>query len=171
MNKAVAMNSYVAQVLEETMRKNEGQPEFLQAVDEVFESIAPVVERNRQYQQYAVLERIVEPERVMMFRVPWQDDQGKMRINRGYRVQFNSAIGPLQGRLALPPVGQHLHHQIPRLRADLQELAHHPPHGRRQRWLRLRSEGEERCGSYALLPVLHDRTVAHDRPTDRRTRG
>lgn len=97
------MNKYVAQVLEETRQKNAGQPEFLQAVTEVFESIEPVIERHRKYQEQAILERIVEPERVILFRVPWQDDQGKMRVNRGMRVQFNSAIGPYKGGLRFHP--------------------------------------------------------------------
>jgi glutamate dehydrogenase (NADP+) len=97
------MNKYVAQVLEETRQKNAGQPEFLQAVTEVFESIEPVIERHRKYQEQAILERIVEPERVILFRVPWLDDQGKMRVNRGMRVQFNSAIGPYKGGLRFHP--------------------------------------------------------------------
>jgi glutamate dehydrogenase (NADP+) len=97
------MNSYVARVMEETQRKNEGQKEFLQAVTEVFESVAPVVERHRKYQDGAILERIVEPERQIMFRVPWFDDQGKMRINRGMRVQYNSALGPYKGGLRFHP--------------------------------------------------------------------
>lgn len=97
------MNSYVAHVMEETQRKNEGQIEFLQAVTEVFESVAPVVARHRKYQDSAILERIVEPERVVMFRVPWFDDQGKMRVNRGLRVQYNSALGPYKGGLRFHP--------------------------------------------------------------------
>lgn len=102
-NTGVTTNKYVAQVLDTTMRKNEGQQEFLQAVEEVFESISPVIERHRRYQDNAILERIVEPERVMMFRVPWQDDQGKMQVNRGFRVQFSSAIGPYKGGLRFHP--------------------------------------------------------------------
>ena len=97
------MNSYVLQVLEETRRKNEGQPEFLQAVKEVFESIAPVVDRHKKYQNNAILERIVEPERALIFRIPWLDDQGKMRVNRGFRIQFNSALGPYKGGLRFHP--------------------------------------------------------------------
>jgi glutamate dehydrogenase (NADP+) len=93
------MNRYVARVMDETRRKNEGQNEFLQAVAEVFDSVAPVVERHRKYQDNAILERIVEPERVLMFRVPWFDDQGRMLVNRGFRVQYNSALGPYKGGL------------------------------------------------------------------------
>jgi glutamate dehydrogenase (NADP+) len=96
-------STYVANALEVTRRKNEGQSEFLQAVEEVFESIAPVIERNPKYMNNAILERIVEPDRQLMFRVPWQDDQGKMQVNRGFRIQFNNAIGPYKGGLRLHP--------------------------------------------------------------------
>jgi glutamate dehydrogenase (NADP+) len=96
-------STYVANALEVTRRKNEGQAEFLQAVEEVFESIAPVIERNPKYMNNAILERIVEPERQLMFRVPWQDDQGKMQVNRGFRIQFNSALGPYKGGIRLHP--------------------------------------------------------------------
>ncbi|HEY3378622.1 MAG TPA: NADP-specific glutamate dehydrogenase [Armatimonadota bacterium] len=96
-------SGYVAEVFESTERKNEGQREFLQAVAEVFDTIAPVVDRHQKYQSQAILERIVEPERVLMFRVPWQDDEGTMQVNRGYRVEFNSAIGPYKGGLRFHP--------------------------------------------------------------------
>jgi glutamate dehydrogenase (NADP+) len=97
------MNKYVAAVLEQTKRKNTEQVEFLQAVTEVFESIAPVVERHKKYQDHAILERIVEPERAIVFRVPWQDDKGRFQVNRGFRVQFNSALGPYKGGLRFHP--------------------------------------------------------------------
>jgi glutamate dehydrogenase (NADP+) len=97
------MNAYVAAVLEQTRRKNPEQVEFLQAVTEVLESIVPVIERDARYREMGVLERVVEPERVVMFRVPWQDDAGRTQINRGYRVQFSSAIGPYKGGLRFHP--------------------------------------------------------------------
>ncbi|HNQ88125.1 MAG TPA: NADP-specific glutamate dehydrogenase [Verrucomicrobiota bacterium] len=83
--------------------RNPGEPEFLQAVTEVLESIEPVIERHKQYRDAIILERIVEPERVIMFRVPWQDDRGQYHVNRGYRIQMNSAIGPYKGGLRLHP--------------------------------------------------------------------
>jgi glutamate dehydrogenase (NADP+) len=89
--------------LEQTKRKNTEQVEFLQAVTEVFESINPVIERHKKYQDNAILERIVEPERAIMFRVPWQDDKGRFQVNRGFRVQFNSALGPYKGGLRFHP--------------------------------------------------------------------
>jgi glutamate dehydrogenase (NADP+) len=97
------MNKYVSEVLEATKRKNAGQPEFIQAVTEVFETLSPVVERHKKYQEAAILERVVEPERVIIFRVPWQDDKGRFQVNRGFRVQFSSAIGPYKGGIRLHP--------------------------------------------------------------------
>jgi len=83
--------------------KNSHEPEFLQAVEEVAEAIIPFIEEHPKYKQYNILERMVEPERVIMFRVPWLDDQGNMQVNRGYRVEFNSAIGPYKGGLRFHP--------------------------------------------------------------------
>ena len=95
--------SYVDSVLEKVVRDNPDQPEFIQAVTEVLHSIRPVIEANPQYEKAALLERLVEPERVVMFRVPWVDDAGNVQVNRGYRVQFNSAIGPYKGGLRFHP--------------------------------------------------------------------
>ena len=95
--------SYVQDVLENLKKKNPDQPEFIQAVTEVLTSLEPVLEKNPKYQDAALLERIVEPERQLMFRVPWVDDNGKIQVNRGFRVQFNSAIGPYKGGLRLHP--------------------------------------------------------------------
>ena len=97
------MNKYIASVLADVKAKNADQPEFLQAVEEVLTTLAPVIEANPAYQANAILERIVEPERTIIFRVPWIDDKGIVRVNRGYRVQFNSAIGPYQGGLRFDP--------------------------------------------------------------------
>jgi glutamate dehydrogenase (NADP+) len=94
---------YTERVIEEVKAKNAEQPEFIQAVTEVLQSLEPVIEAHPEYEQAALLERIVEPERVVMFRVPWVDDSGKVQVNRGYRVQFNSAIGPYKGGLRLHP--------------------------------------------------------------------
>lgn len=96
-------NAYVQRVWEEVQKKNADQPEFLQAVQEVLGTIEPVVEKMPELEKNAILERIVEPERVIMFRVPWTDDQGKPHINRGFRVQFNSAIGPYKGGIRFHP--------------------------------------------------------------------
>ena len=94
---------YVERVLEELKRKNPNEPEFHQAATEILNGLRPVVERHPEYEKAALLERFVEPERVIMFRVPWVDDSGKVHVNKGYRVQFNSAIGPYKGGLRFHP--------------------------------------------------------------------
>jgi len=96
--------SYVNEILERVAAQNPGQPEFLQAVTEVLESLRVVIEKNEDYyQKNAFLERLVTPERIVMFRVPWVDDKGQVQVNNGYRVQFNSAIGPYKGGLRFHP--------------------------------------------------------------------
>ena len=96
--------SYVDEVLEVVQKKNSDQPEFLQAVTEVLESLRPVIDANEElYRKNAILERITEPDRQFIFRVPWVDDQGQVQVNRGFRVQFNNAIGPYKGGLRLHP--------------------------------------------------------------------
>jgi glutamate dehydrogenase (NADP+) len=95
--------SYIKEVLQTVEKRNPGEPEFLQAVREVLETLEPVVKRHKKYQDARILERIVEPERQIIFRVPWQDDQGKVQVNRGFRIEFNSAIGPYKGGLRFHP--------------------------------------------------------------------
>lgn len=94
---------YVDQVFETIKKRNAGEPEFLQAVTEVFRSILPALDRHPEYIETRILDRLVEPERVVMFRVPWQDDQGRYQVNRGFRIQFSSAIGPYKGGLRFHP--------------------------------------------------------------------
>ncbi len=96
-------NEYLKSVLATVEKRDAGQPEFIQAVTEVLESFEPVVEARPELEKLGVIERIVEPERFVQFRVPWVDDNGKVHVNRGYRVQFNSAIGPYKGGLRLHP--------------------------------------------------------------------
>ncbi len=95
--------SYVQEQLELLKKKNPSEPEFIQAATEVLESIEPVLDADPKYQAAGILERITEPERQLMFRVPWVDDNGKVQVNRGFRVQFNSAIGPYKGGIRLHP--------------------------------------------------------------------
>ena len=97
------MSDYINQVYDEVVKKNRTQPEFHQAVKEVLESLRPVLEKSKIFQEHTVLERLVEPERQIIFRVPWVDDNGKIQVNRGFRVQFNSAIGPYKGGLRFHP--------------------------------------------------------------------
>jgi glutamate dehydrogenase (NADP+) len=96
-------NPYLTKVFNKVQQRDPNESEFLQAVEEVLESIEPAVERNPDFEKNGIIERMVEPERVISFRVSWVDDQGKVRVNRGYRVQFNSAIGPYKGGLRLHP--------------------------------------------------------------------
>ena len=96
-------NEYLKRVYEGLEKRNANEPEFLQAVREVLESIQPVVEKHPEYEKAGLIERLVEPERIITFRVPWGDEQGKFQVNRGYRVQFNSAIGPYKGGLRFHP--------------------------------------------------------------------
>ncbi len=96
-------NAHLAEVYEKTVNRNPNEPEYLQAVKEVFESLDPVADKRPDFVEAGVFERIVEPERFIMFRVSWVDDNGKVQVNRGYRVQFNSAIGPYKGGIRLHP--------------------------------------------------------------------
>ena len=95
--------SYTQRVLDQVKERFADQPEFVQAADEVLQSIAPAADANPAYEEAALLERLVEPERIVIFRVPWVDDAGKVQVNRGYRVEFNSALGPYKGGLRFNP--------------------------------------------------------------------
>jgi glutamate dehydrogenase (NADP+) len=99
----MSSKGYVERVLETVRKRNHGETEFLQAVEEVLNSLGVVLEKHKKYEDAAILERIVEPERQIMFKVPWQDDQGKNHVNRGFRFEFNSALGPYKGGLRLHP--------------------------------------------------------------------
>ena len=96
-------NAYLNRVLETVKARNPGEPEFLQAVTEVLESLECIVEKHPEYEANGIVERFVEPERMITFRVPWVDDNGKVQVNRGFRVQYNSAIGPYKGGLRFHP--------------------------------------------------------------------
>ncbi|MCL2882001.1 MAG: NADP-specific glutamate dehydrogenase [Coriobacteriia bacterium] len=95
--------SYVDSVIEQVEAKNANEPEFIQAATEVLTSLKPVIDADSSYQEASLLERLVEPERIVMFRVPWVDDQGKVQVNRGFRVEFNSCLGPYKGGLRFHP--------------------------------------------------------------------
>ena len=97
------MQDYVARLMDDVKAKNPAEPEFHQAVEEVAESLTLVLERHPEYRSARILERIIEPERVLMFRVPWMDDQGDVQVDRGFRIEMNSAIGPYKGGLRFHP--------------------------------------------------------------------
>ena len=96
-------NEYLNELMARVEKRNPNEPEFHQTVKEVLESIEPVIEAHPEYIKLGVLERIVEPERIIKFRVPWVDDNGCVQVNRGFRIQFNSAIGPYKGGLRFHP--------------------------------------------------------------------
>src|SRR6056297_3717394 len=95
--------SYIDEVIKKTKEKNPFEKEFIQAVEEVLISLSPVIEEHPEYAEANILERLVEPERQIMFRVPWVDDDGNLQVNRGFRIQFNGAIGPYKGGLRFHP--------------------------------------------------------------------
>lgn len=99
----MAENIYIKNVYEQVTKRNAGEPEFLQAVKEVFDCLAPILDKHPEYAEAKILERIVEPERQIIFRVPWQDDKGNFQVNRGIRIEFNSALGPYKGGLRFHP--------------------------------------------------------------------
>jgi len=96
-------NPYLQGVMENVVKRNPNEPEFHQAVAEVLESLEPIVEKKPEYAEAGIIDMIVEPERIIKFRVPWVDDAGKVQVNRGYRIQFNSAIGPIRAVCASTP--------------------------------------------------------------------
>src|SRR3970282_1716031 len=97
------MSEYVNSLIALVKAKNPGEPEFHQAVEEIVESLDLVLERHPEYRSSRILERMVEPERIIIFRVPWMDDQGDVHVNRGFRIEMNSAIGPYKGGLRFHP--------------------------------------------------------------------
>ncbi len=99
----ITAKNYVNEVFETVKKRNPNEREFHQVVKEIFDSLVPLFARHPEYMEQSILERVVEPERLITFRVPWVDDQGKVQINRGFRVQYNSAIGPYKGGLRFHP--------------------------------------------------------------------
>ena len=139
-------HQYVEDFMAQLILRNPNEPEFHQAVREVAESLAPHIVASPVLQKMKVLERIAEPERVIIFRVPWLNDKGEIEINRGYRVQMNSAIGPYKGGIRFHPSVNLVDPEVPRLRTDLQEQPHDAADGRRQ-------------GRFGLQPQGHARTT------------
>ena len=97
------MHEYIEKVIADVKRENASEPEFIQTVEEVLRSLEPVIRQHPEYVKANILGRLVEPERMISFRVCWTDDNGDVQVNRGYRVQFNSAIGPYKGGLRFHP--------------------------------------------------------------------
>ena len=157
-------------VYADVVGRNPGEGEFHQAVSDVLTSIGPALTKHPELAERKIIERLCEPERQIIFRVPWVGRPGRVQINRGFRVEFNSRARPVQGRSAFPPVGLSRHRQVPWLRTDLQERADRHADRRRQGRRGLRPEGSLGRRGDALLPVLHDRAVPPHRRIHRRAR-
>ena len=97
------MADYITEFMDKVKAKNPAQPKFIQAVEEVVQSVMPALDKHPEYRKAKIMERVVEPERVIMFRIPWEDDKGEYHVNRGFRVEMNSAIGPYKGGLRFHP--------------------------------------------------------------------
>jgi glutamate dehydrogenase (NADP+) len=146
------MSSYVQNLMADVKAKNPGEKEFHQAVEEVFESLELVLQKHPEYRSGKILERMVEPERIVIFRVPWMDDRGEFHINRGFRVQMNSAIGPYKGGLRFhPSVTLSILKFLAFEQVFKNSLTSLPMGGGKGG-----SEREKRYRSYAFLPELHD---------------
>ena len=118
-------SDYLNDLMERVERRNPGESEFHQTVREVLESIEPVLEQRPEYIKAGVIERLVEPERIIKFRVPWVDDNGNVQVNRGFRIQFNSAIGPYKGGLRFhPSVNESITRQMPKVSAGAAAVCH-----------------------------------------------
>ena len=161
-------SAYAEELMAHVRDKNPGETEFHQAVSEVVQSLAPVLERHPEYVENKILERLVEPERVIVFRVPWVDDAGEIQVNRGYRVEMSSAIGPFKGGLRFHPsvyVGLLkflAFEQV--LKNALTTLPMGGAKGGADFDPKDRSDGR----GDALLPVVHDRAATAHRPVHRR---
>ncbi len=150
-------NEALEELQKQVIRRNPAEPEFHQAVSEVLDSLAPVIAKHPEYKDAKLLERICEPERQIIFRVPWVDDSGTVQINRGFRVEFNSALGPYKGGLRFhPSVNLGV---VKFLGLDLQELPQRHADRRRQRRFGLRSQRPFRQRDNAFLPIVHDRAL------------
>ena len=133
---------YIDRVMQTVIDRNPNEPEFHQAVREVLSSLKPVIEKHPEYEKNAILERIVEPDRLVTFKVPWVDDKGEYHVNRGFRVQFNNAIGPYKGGLRLHPSVYQGIIKFLGFEQMLQKHPDRPAHRRRQGRQRLRPQGQ-----------------------------
>ncbi len=164
------MSTYIEDQFAAVEAKNPGEPEFHQAVQEVAESLAPVLERHPEYREGEDPGAHVEPERVIMFRVPWMDDHGEVQVNRGFRIEMNSAIGPYKGGLRFHPTVNLGILKFLAFEQVFKNALTTLPMGGGKGGSRLRSQGQERQRGHALLPGVHERAVPAHRPEHRRAR-
>ncbi len=140
----MSISNEITSVYQLVLQRNPGEVEFHQAVKEVLDSLEPVLKRHPEYVEANILERLVEPERQIIFRVPWHDDKGNCCVNRGFRIEFNSALGPYKGGLRFHPTVSISIIKFLGFEADFKKLAHRTDDGRRQRRFRFRPKGKER---------------------------
>ena len=165
-----SMSAFVDEFMAKVRADNACEPEFHQAVEEVVESLEPVLDKNPKYRDAKILERIAEPERVIMFRVPWVDDKGEVQINKGYRVEMNSAIGPYKGGLRFHPS---VYLGLLKFLAFEQVFKNSLttlPMGGGKGGSNFDPEGQERPRGHALHAELHDRALPPHRPVHRHPR-
>ncbi len=161
------MNKYIERVLADTKAKNANEPEFLQTVEEVLCSLEPVINAHPEYEKAALLERMVEPERAIEFRVTWEDDNHEWHVNRGYRVQYNAALGPYKGGIRFDPSVNLSIIKFLGFEQVFKDAMTGLPIGGAKGGSDFRSPGQERRRGYALLPGLHHRAVPPHRPGHR----
>ena len=149
------MNAYATRVYEDIKAKYPWQTEFLQSVAEVFESLGPLLDKEPKYEANKILERMIIPERIIQFQVPWIDDKGEIQVNVGYRVQFNSAIGPYKGGLRFHPSVNLSILKFLGFEQTFKNALTTLPMGGGKRRRRLRSQGQERPGNHVLLSGIH----------------
>ena len=154
------MNAYIERVLAETKAKNANEPEFLQTVEEVLTSLEPVINAHPEYEKACLLERMVEPERTIEFRVVWMDDNLQYHVNRGYRVQYNAALGPYKGGLRF---ASNVNLSIIKFLGFEQTFKDALTCLRCQGRFRLLPHRPQRRRSHALLPGFHDRVPSSHR--------
>ena len=163
-------NQYLELFMNGLKRRNPGQPEFHQAVEEVAKDLVPYLEDKQAYKDAHILDRMTEPDRIIIFRVCWVDDDGNTRVNRGMRVQFNNAIGPYKGGLRFHKSVTLSVLKFLGFEQGLQELTHYAANGWRKGRRELQPAGQERGRGNALLPVVHDGAITPHRPVDRHSR-
>ena len=162
------MTAYIDEVLARVEAKNPGEPEFLQAVREAYGTLAAVTAENPRYLDAKILERMAEPERIIIFRVPWVDDRGEVQLNRGFRIQMNSAIGPYKGGLRFHPTVNLGVLKFLAFEQVFKNALTTLPMGGAKGGSDFDPKGRSEAEVQALLPVVHDRPVAPHRPVHRR---
>ena len=160
------MNAYVASVIDYVKTTHANQPEFVQTVEEVLSSVSPIMDAHPEYEKVDLLKRMVEPERMFTFRVCWMDDKGEYHTNRGWRCQFNGAIGPYKGGLRFQ---KNVYEGIIKF-LGFEQTFKNSLTGLRKGRLRLRSRRQVCRRGHAFLPELHDGSVPLHRAGHRRSR-